>query len=106
MKKLILAVLAASALASSLTGCAGGFKSYYALQDECESGVVQSCKDLRSRDRVTGTMAAGMEGYNEQRRLNLAEIKAMQPAMPVTTHCTESPLGLNSMAGSITCTTN
>lgn len=72
----------------ALSGC----QSYYALQDECANGNVEACKTVQSRDRLMGTAAAGLNGYNAQ-RLTEAQINALNAAsapQPQSIRCVEN----------------
>lgn len=76
------------AIVASLAGC----QSYYALQDECANGNVEACKTVQSRDRLMGTAAAGLNGYNAQ-RLTEAQINALNAAsapQPQSMRCVEN----------------
>lgn len=89
MKKLILAVLAASLL----SGCADSASWQQALQAGANYGAAYAAN---GGDPMRA--AVGDSTYYPQEQVQ----PVVAPA--VTTHCTQSPLGFNSMGGSITCT--
>lgn len=92
--KRILFMLAVTAL--TLSGCS----TYSALIEQCNAGNQEACQTKSNRDMWLGNAVAGMQAQQQMQ----AYQQAQQPRIH-TTNCTQSPLGFNSPAGSITCTT-